>query len=291
MGGSTDTIVATKAGVGLKACHYPDILADKPDIGWFEVHPENFMGAGGPPHTYLSTIRQDYPLSLHGVGLSIGGAGKLDTDHLDRLKALNDRYQPVLFSEHLAWSSHNAGFFNDLLAVPYTDETLNLVCDHIDQVQTHLGRSILLENPSTYVMFDDSTYDEVDYIAEIAQRTGCGLLLDVNNVFISCTNHRADAIDYINRFPVSVVGEIHLAGHTEDVDDAGDRLLIDSHDGPVIDAVWDLYNLAVKRTGAVPTLIEWDNDIPPWSVLLAEAERANSVMARALQCPERNHVA
>mgnify|MGYP002630226586 CR=1 FL=1 len=275
--------VPNRAGVGLKACHYSDILEGKPDIGWFEVHPENFMGDGGPPHAYLNKIRQDYPLSLHGVGLSIGGAEALDTNHLNRLNALIDRYQPALFSEHLAWSTHRAGFFNDLLAIPYTSETLDLVCAHMDQIQDHLKRRILLENPSTYVVFENSTYDEVDFICEIARRTGCGLLLDVNNVYVSCTNHQQDAGAYIDRFPMAAVGEIHLAGHAEDRDDQGQPLLIDSHDRPVIDAVWDLYARTLGRTGAVPTLIEWDNDIPAWPELHAEARRADAVVAHVLE--------
>ncbi len=275
--------VPNRAGVGLKACHYSDILEGKPDIGWFEVHPENFMGDGGPPHAYLNKIRQDYPLSLHGVGLSIGGAEALDTNHLNRLNALIDRYQPALFSEHLAWSTHRAGFFNDLLAIPYTSETLDLVCAHMDQIQDHLKRRILLENPSTYVVFENNTYDEVDFICEIARRTGCGLLLDVNNVYVSCTNHQQDAGAYIDRFPMAAVGEIHLAGHAEDRDDQGQPLLIDSHDRPVIDAVWDLYARTLGRTGAVPTLIEWDNDIPAWPELHAEARRADAVVAHVLE--------
>ncbi len=286
-----DDSVPNRAGVGLKASHYPDILAAKPDIGWFEVHPENFMGAGGPPHACLTKIRQDYPLSLHGVGLSIGGAEALDTDHLDRLKALVERYQPALFSEHLAWSTHNAAFFNDLLAAPYTDETLDLVCAHVDQVQGHLGRRMLLENPATYVTFQSSTYDEVDYISEIAKRTGCGLLLDVNNVYVSCTNHQQDAAAYINRFPVAAVAEIHLAGHAEDINDEGGRLLIDSHDRPVIDPVWDLYAQTLERTRAIPTLIEWDNQIPEWSDLFAEARQADGIMSRVLEIPVAHHVA
>lgn len=286
-----NNIVPPRTGVGLKANHYHDILEGKPDIGWFEVHPENFMGAGGAPHAYLSEIRRDYPLSLHGVGLSIGGAEPLEIDHLTRLKTLVDRYQPGLVSEHLAWSSHKAGFFNDLLAVPYTMETLNLVCDHIDQIQNHLNTRILLENPATYVVFEDSTYDEVDYICEITRRTGCGLLLDVNNVYVSCINHQQDATAYINRFPVAAVEEIHLAGHGEDTDDSGERLLIDSHDRPVTDAVWQLYAQALMRTRATATLIEWDNDIPGWPELFAQAQRADAVMSRVLNTPVHHHVA
>jgi len=283
--------IPARTGVGLKASHYHDILEDKPDIGWFEVHPENFMGAGGAPHAYLTEIRQDYPLSLHGIGLSIGGAEALDRDHLNRFKALIERYQPGLVSEHLAWSSHGAGFFNDLLAVPYTTETLTLVCDHIDQIQNHLKTRILLENPATYVLFETSTYDEVDYISEIARRTGCGLLLDVNNVYVSCINHQREAGAYIKAFPVAAVEEIHLAGHGEDTDDIGERLLIDSHDRPVTDAVWQLYGMAVARTRTVATLIEWDNNIPGWPELFAQAQQADAVMRRVLHATGNHHVA
>lgn len=284
-----------RAGVGLKAQHYQVILEEQPDIGWFEIHPENYMGDGGPPHAYLTRIRERYPLSVHGVGLSIGGSEPLDTRHLDRLKAVVERYQPALVSEHLAWSTHQGQCFNDLLAAPYTEETLAVVCDHIHQVQNVLGRRILLENPATYVTFADSTYDEIDFIQAIAWRTGCGLLLDVNNVYVSCINHNRSSEDYIDRFPIHLVEEIHLAGHAEDKDDHGDRLLIDAHDRPVIDAVWTLYARALERAleccGPVPTLIEWDNDIPDWLTLWSEAKRAEALM-RLVHAPgESRHVA
>ena len=264
------------AGVGLKAMHYHQIIAGQPDIGWFEIHPENYMVAGGPPHNYLSKIREIYALSMHGVGLSIGGAEPLDKKHLDRLKKLVDRYQPQSFSEHLAWSTHQGRYFNDLLAAPYTKETLQGVCDHVDETQNHLGRTLLLENPATYIAFEDSSIDEIDFLEHVAKTTGCGLLLDVNNVFVSCTNHKRDPQDYIKRFPHQYVGEIHLAGHAEDWDDAGERLLIDAHDRTVCDEVWALYDLALAHIGAVPTLIEWDNDIPSWDKLFAEAQKAQS---------------
>ena len=173
-----------RAGVGLKAEHYVDILQEKPDIGWFEVHPENYMGLGGPPHRYLTEIASRYPLSLHGVGLSIGSSGPLDRAHLDRLKTLIERYRPASFSEHLAWSTHNEGFLNDLLPLPYTHQTLNVVCSHIDEVQTHIGHRMLLENPATYVVFKESSYEEIDFLKEVVRRTGCGLLLDINNVYV-----------------------------------------------------------------------------------------------------------
>lgn len=275
--------LAPRAGVGLKPRHYDAILSTEPDIGWFEIHAENYMGAGGPPHTYLQRIRQDYPLSVHGVGLSIGGAERLDRAHLARLKTVIDRYQPALVSEHLAWSTHQGCYFNDLLALPYTTETLALVCDHIDEAQTYLGRQILLENPSSYLCFHDSTLDEVDFIAELAQRTGCGLLLDINNVYVSSANHSLDPTDYIDRFPTSNVAEIHLAGHATDAvaNDDGRPLLIDAHDRPVADPVWTLYAHALTQCGPVASLIEWDNDIPDWPDLLAEAQRAEGYLTAA----------
>ncbi|MHA1523752.1 MAG: MNIO family bufferin maturase [Alphaproteobacteria bacterium] len=277
------------AGVGLKPVHFDDILGDNKGenaaVAWFEVHAENYMGAGGPPHHYLSRIRDKYPLSVHGVGLSIGGDAPLDEAHLDRLKTVVDRYQPGLVSEHLAWSSHNAGFLNDLLPLPYTDETLARVCEHIDQVQSYLGRQILLENPSTYVVFETSTMTEIDFIKLIAQRTGCGLLLDVNNVFISATNHETDAHAFIAAFPLDAVGEVHLAGHTKDTDDAGKPLLIDSHDRPIVDDVWALYTYTLDLIGPKPTLIEWDGDVPTWPVLRGQAEQAHQL----LQDCRQNH--
>ena len=281
---SCNQTIPKKAGVGLKPEHYENILGGKPDIGWFEVHPENYMGNGGPPHYYLNEIRNNYPLSLHGVGLSIGGSKDLDKDHMDRLRMLVERYEPGQFSEHLAWSTHDEGFLNDLLPLPYTEETLGKVCEHIDEVQTHVGRQMLLENPATYVFFEESTYDELDFISEIAKRTGCGLLLDVNNVYVSCTNHKRDPEAYIRGFPLSHVGEIHLAGHTEDADDAGERLLIDTHNKHVIDDVWNLYEFALSFAGPIPTLIEWDSDIPEWSVLFQEAKLAESYLEKTKSC-------
>ena len=267
-----------RAGVGLKADHIHTILDTAPDIGFFEVHAENYMGAGGAPHRQLAAIRERYPLSLHGVGLSIGADRPLDEGHLARLKALNDRYRPALFSEHLAWSSHGDTFFNDLLPVPYTNATLRRVVDHIDTVQETLGRRMLLENPSTYVAFAASTWTEVDFIAEIARRTGCGLLLDVNNVHVSATNHGFSATAYLDAFPLAAVEEIHLAGHASDTDDDGLPLLIDAHDRPVADPVWSLYTRVLERADPLPTLIEWDNDVPAFPALLAEARHADHLL-------------
>lgn len=272
--------IPPRAGVGLKPEHYRVILEDAPDIGWFEIHAENYMGDGGPPHAYLTAVRERYPLSLHGVGLSIGGAEPLDKDHLGRLRALAERYEPALFSEHLAWSSHDTVYLNDLLPLPYTEATLEQVCAHIDEVQETLQRPMLLENPSTYVAFADTCMSEVDFLREIVRRTGCGLLLDVNNVFVQATNHGFDAAAYLDSFPAEHVGEIHLGGHAEDRDDDGSALLIDDHGREVTDSVWGLYAHALARTGPTPTLIEWDNDVPAWSTLFAEAKRANIVMAQ-----------
>lgn len=269
------------AGVGLKPEHYRIILDTRPDVGFFEVHAENYMGLGGPPHRYLAAIADLYPISLHGVGLSIGGARPVDKDHLGRLKELVDKYNPALFSEHLAWSTHDAGFFHDLLPLPYTPGTLQYVCDHIDEVQSTLGRQMLLENPSTYIQFSESTYAEVDFIAEVSRRTGCGLLLDVNNVFVASTNQNWEPSRYLEEFPLSKVQEIHLAGYTRESDEKGFPLLIDTHDRPVSETVWDLFEQVIRQVGPLPTLIEWDAALPPWATLHAEAQRAESIMAKA----------
>lgn len=271
--------IPPRAGAGLKLQHAPEILESQADIGWFEVHAENFMGDGGPPHHYLGRIRERYPLSLHGVGLSIGANRALDEAHLARLKGVNDRYRPGLFSEHLAWSSHDDIYLNDLLPVPYTGETLQRVCDHIDRVQEVMGRTMLLENPSSYVDFSHSTLSELEFLQAVVARTGCGLLLDVNNVFVSANNQGYSPEAYIDAFPLGHVGEIHLGGHAEDRDDSGEKLLIDAHDREVDDAVWRLYRHTLALTGALPTLIEWDNDLPSWQTLLAEVERAEAALA------------
>ena len=238
------------------------------------------MGAGGPPHRSLEIIRREYPVSLHGVCMSIGGPGTLDKAHLERFRRLVERYEPALVSEHLAWSTHETVYFNDLLPLPYNAATLGRVCAHIDEVQEAIRRPILLENPSTYLAFRDSTISETDFIRTIAKRTGCGLLLDVNNVFVSATNHGFSAIDYLSDFPLSRVGEIHLAGHAEQSDDEGEPLLIDSHDAPVVDDVWELYEFVLSSVGAIPTLIEWDSNLPEWPILKAEATTAQAILDR-----------
>lgn len=275
------TVLPPRAGLGLKSEHYETILAIRPDVGFFEVHAENYMGAGGPPHRYLEAVADRYPLSLHGVGLSIGAARDLDRDHLKRLRGLIDRYRPQSFSEHLAWSTHETGFLNDLLPLPYTAETLGRVVDHVDETQQWLGRQMLLENPSTYLLFSESTIDEVDFLTEIADRTGCRLLLDVNNVMVSAVNQCLDPVAYIDRFPIELVGEIHLAGYDETVDSVGDRLLIDAHGSTVRTDVVELYRHTLFRSGPLPTLIEWDNDVPDFATLHAEAVRADAMLAAA----------
>ncbi|MFO1121828.1 MAG: DUF692 domain-containing protein [Hyphomicrobiales bacterium] len=274
---SASPVIPARGGIGLKSEHYRAVLADRPDVGFFEIHAENYMGAGGPPHRYLAAIRDAYPLSLHGVGLSIGGPGPLDSAHLARLRALIERYEPGLFSEHLAWSTHDSGYLADLLPLPYTAKTLQSVCDHIDETQLALGRQMLLENPSSYLRFSDSTMEEPEFIAEIARRTGCGLLLDINNVFISAKNLGLAARDYLDAYPLALVQEIHLAGH-DTVTDAGGTVLIDTH-GAAVDAdVWQLYALAVERTGPRPTLIERDSNVPPLAELVAESQQAETIM-------------
>jgi len=237
------------------------------------------MGDGGRPLAQLRHLAERFPMSVHGVGLSIGAEGRLDADHLARLKHLVGWLQPASFSEHLAWSTHDTHFLNDLLPLPYTEATLTRVADHIDEVQESVGRRMLLENPSTYLAFDESDMAEVEFLADLARRTGCGLLLDVNNVFVSATNQQTDPISYLNAFPHAHVGEIHLGGHDEDQDESGAPLLIDSHGKAVVDPVWALYDHTIQIGGAKPTLIEWDTDVPDWPVLAAEAERAAPILA------------
>jgi uncharacterized protein (UPF0276 family) len=275
--------IAGRVGTSFKHEYLQSILADGKRDRFFEVHAENYMGAGGPPHAALTRIRQDHPVSLHGVCMSIGGPQPLDQSHLRRFAALVDRYEPVLVSEHLAWSTHGTTYFNDLLPLPYTRATLARVADHIDQVQEAIGRRILLENPSGYLIYPESTMSETCFLAELTRRTGCDLLLDVNNVFVSATNNGFAALDYLADFPLARVGEIHLAGHTQQADDEGEPLLIDSHDHPVADAVWKLFDAVTGRCGPIPTLVEWDSDLPDWPVLRAEADAAQAIIDRNLR--------
>jgi len=263
------------AGLCLKPQHYEEILRDKPAVGWFEVHAENYLGAGGAPLHYLNQIRELYPLSIHGVGLSIGAEDGLDVAHLNRVANLVERFEPESFSEHLAWSTHDNEYFNDLLPLPYNKRTEDLVCEHIDQVQTRLKRRMLLENPSNYLALQETEISEQDFIKNVLNRTGCGLLLDVNNVYISSQNCGYDAQAYIDELPLQHVGEIHLAGHSTDTSIESEPLLIDAHDREVCDDVWRLYAHTIKQTGATPSLIEWDADIPEWTVFMAEMNRAD----------------
>ena len=266
-------------GVGYKAQHFTDILNNPSPVGWLEIHAENYMGDGGRPLAQLRVLAERFPISVHGVGLSIGGEGRLDPDHLARLKHLCDWLNPASFSEHLAWSTHDSHFLNDLLPLPYTDASLARVADHIDEVQDVLGRKMLLENPSSYLAFEESTLSETDFLKELVRRTGCGLLLDVNNVFVSATNLGYSPQGYIDAYPLEAVGEIHLGGHDEDEDDHGAPLLIDSHGREVVDPVWALLDYTLAKSGPKPLLIEWDTDVPEWSILSDEIARADKALA------------
>lgn len=269
-----------RAGAGLKPEHQRHILDARPDVGWFEVHAENYMGAGGPPHHFLERVRALYPLSVHGVGLSIGSAGGMAPGHLARLRTVVDRYQPFIVSEHLAWSTHDGTFLNDLLPMPYTQANLSLVTQHVDEAQTALGRRILIENPSTYLHFDGEEMAETDFLRALARRSGCGLLLDVNNVVVSAANHGFDPRAYLENFPHEHVGEIHLAGHAV-LEYDGDALYVDTHDRTISEEVWSLFRDVIARRGAQPTLIEWDSDVPAWPVLESEVRRAQAILRTA----------
>ncbi len=271
-------ILPARPGVGYKPQHFEALLATPSPVCWLEIHAENYMGAGGRPLAQLRHLAERFPISVHGVGLSIGGEGRLDADHLARLKLLCGWLNPASFSEHLAWSTHDGAYLNDLLPLPYTAKTLNRVADHIDEVQEYLGRPMLLENPSSYVAFTETEMDEVEFLTQITRRTGCGLLLDVNNVYVSGINQNFDPLAYLKSFPLRLVGEIHLGGHEADSDDHGNPLLIDSHGTEVVDPVWALYAQVIAMGGPRPTLIEWDNDVPDWPVLAAEAARAGMVL-------------
>ncbi len=289
----TDSPIPASAGIGLKPDHYHNVLDGSPEIGWVEIHAENYMGAGGAPHHYLSRIRDLYPLSVHGVGLSLGGAEPLDKEHLARLKALIDRHRPAIVSEHLAWCGTQGVFLNDLLPLPYTREALGVVADHVDETQETLGRRIYLENPSTYLAFDGADYSEAEFMIETARRTGCGMLFDVNNVFVQARNHGLDARAYLDAVPGDLIGEIHLAGH--EIETHGDvELRIDDHGSPVQDDVWELYARLIARVGPKPTLIEWDANLPAFDVLIAEAKKADAVLRRVTGaqslCEEAGHV-
>jgi len=267
-------------GIGFKQQYLSDLVQSEQPLGWLEIHAENYMLDGGPRMAVLDQIAEKYPISCHGVGLSIGGEDPLDKTHLQRLKLLQDRLEPFLFSEHLAWSSHGGAYYNDLLPLPYTDQTLTRVVDHIDQLQQVLGREILLENPSSYLCFEESVYSEPEFLRAVSQRSGCGLLMDINNVYVSAVNLGFTAQAYLDAFPLHAVGEIHLAGHRVDSDENGDRLLIDSHNAAVVDDVWALYGSVLECLGKIPTLIEWDNDLPPWHTLRNEVDKATHILSQ-----------
>jgi uncharacterized protein (UPF0276 family) len=262
-------------GVGLRARHVEEVLAARPLVPWFEVHAENYMG-GEMARRALREIRQSYPIALHGVGLSLGTTDGIDRQHLRRLKALVEWLDPALISEHLAWSRSGSVYLNHLLPLPYTEESLEVMCRHVDQAQEAIGRRILLENPSSYLRFRHSPIPEPEFLAEVAQRTGCGILCDVNNVYVSAQNLGLDPLVYLDALPSAEVEEVHLAGHMRN-DADGQTILIDDHGSPVSPDVWDLYRHAVARFGPVPALIEWDTDIPPLAILLEEASRAERI--------------
>lgn len=278
-GGCDARSLPARVGIGLKPGHFRQLVETWPELGFLEIHAENYLVAGGPLHHYLSRVRERYPLSIHGVGLSLGGESALDADHLDQLAQLVERYAPQSFSEHLAWCGEGGIFVNDLLPLPYTPTRLRRVCEHVDQVQSRLRRRMLLENPATYVEFHESVLPETEFISEVVRRTGCGLLLDVNNIHVSCCNHQWDADAYLDALPAAAVGEIHLAGFALDHDAAGDVLLIDHHGSAVAPEVWRLYLRALDRVGPVATLIERDNHVPPLDELLAEAAIAAAMLA------------
>jgi len=277
---SRDAPLPPLPGVGYKPQHYADIIKNPDPVGWLEIHAENYMGGGGRPIAQLRHLAERFPISVHGVGLSIGSEGDLDPEHLARLKHLVDWLNPASFSEHLAWSTHDSHFLNDLLPLPYTETTLAQVASHITQVQDTLGRQMLLENPSSYLAFAESTLSETEFLREIVTRTGCGLLLDVNNVFVSATNLKTSPQAYIDAFPLEAVGEMHLGGHDEDEDETGAPLLIDSHGKPIVDPVWALLDYTIERSGPKPLLIEWDNDVPDWATLAEEATRAATALTK-----------
>jgi len=266
----------SRAGIGLRAQHVGELLATRPAVPWLEVHAENYM-SGGAALPSLEAVRREYPVSLHSVGLSLGTAGDIDARHLTRLKSLVDHIEPCLVSEHLSWSTAGGAYLNHLLPLPYTEETLAVVTAHVHEVQDALGRRILIENPSSYLRFRHSSTAEPHFLAELARRTGCGLLCDVNNIYVSAWNLGLDAAWYLDALPAHGIGEIHLAGHAGN-DADGRVILIDDHGSPVAAPVWDLYERALERFGPVPTLIEWDMDIPELAVLLAEAGIADRML-------------
>lgn len=269
--------IPVSAGIGLRAGHYEAVLEQRPRVGFFEVHSENYFGAGGRPLQVLEAIRRDWPLSLHGVGLSLGSTDELNVEHLRRLKTLIDRYSPLLVSDHLCWSSIGGRYFNDLLPLPHTEEAIEHVSERIRRVQDYLGRQILIENLSSYLEFTESALPEWEFLNRVAETGGCGILLDVNNIYVSARNHGYDPAQYLRNVAAKHVREIHLAGHTVNTH-AGGVILIDTHNQRVCDAVWSLYGMAVERCGEVPTLVEWDSELPAVEVLVEEARKADRIM-------------
>ncbi|UTW54170.1 DUF692 domain-containing protein [Kordiimonas sp. SCSIO 12610] len=275
---SLRSLGALPVGVSLKSQYYQMVLERAPSIAFFEIHAENYMVDGGAHHRFLEAIVEKYPLSIHGVGMSLGSAEGISKDHIKRFRDLVDRYNPTLVSEHLAWSVEGGHYLNDLLPLPLNEETLNIVTDNVNTVQDALGRKILVENPSSYMAFNATTMPEVEFLSAISERTGCGLLMDVNNVFVSGRNMGWSPEDYIDSVPVDLIGEIHLAGHLiKDVD--GVELRIDDHGSAVSDDVWALYRRLIERSGEKPSLIEWDNNIPDFDILHNEASKAQAIMA------------
>lgn len=267
-----------RAGIGLRAPHHMHVLTTSPTVAWFEAHSENYFAAGGAQVECLSRIRERYPLSLHGVGLSLGSTDPVDLDHLTTLKRVIGRFEPALVSEHLSWSGVAGRHANDLLPLPYTDEALRHVARRIVRTQDFLGRQILIENVSSYLTYAASTLPEWQFLAGVAAESGCGILLDLNNIYVAARNHGISCDDYLDGIPVDAVQEFHLAGHTR-IELDGRPLLIDTHGAPVCAAVWDLYGRALQRFGARPTLIEWDTDLPEFAVLQAEALQADTMAA------------
>jgi uncharacterized protein len=274
--------IPAEAGIGLRFPHHRIVIETRPDIAWLEIHPENYMG-GGAALACLDTIRRDYPIACHGVGLSLGSAEGLDRAHLERLRGVIERVAPGLVSEHLSWSVADGTYLADLLPLPLTEEALDIVCRHVDETQNFLRRRILIENPSSYLRYRHSTIPEWQFLAAVAARTGCGILCDVNNIFVSAGNHGWDPLRYLDALPPAAIGEIHLAGHSLRQSDDGTMLRIDDHGSRVSPQVWALYRAALQRFGAVPSLIEWDNDIPPLEILLEEAGLAAGFLARTRQ--------
>jgi uncharacterized protein (UPF0276 family) len=264
------------AGIGLRAQHHADVIEQLPRVGWFEAHAENYFAEGGGRPAWLERVREHYPVSLHGVGLSLGSADPLDSRHLEALKRAVRRFEPALVSEHLSWSSVGGRFANDLLPLPYTEEAVRHVAARIGAVQDFIGRQILIENVSSYFEYCDSRMPEWEFVAAVAVAAGCGVLLDLNNVYVAARNHGFDPGRFLNGIPRGLVQEFHLAGHAT-VPFADRELLVDTHDAPVCAAVWDLYRSALLRFGTVPVLIEWDSGIPPLPVLAAEAHKADAV--------------